>query len=144
MIRKVEAFARRGVALENDRWSWGGFRSDGTLVLQVWSDDFRKLETGTWAVQIGYPEGDDPSVTEHERLRPGSKERERHIAAIRSGAIQVIELLKGHAIDFTASPRETEGIDADRYGIGGHLVTFNGAAWIECVKWEAFKRWVPR
>src|SRR5690349_12024365 len=74
MLKKVEAFSRRGVALQNDRWSWGGQRSDGTLVLQVWSDDFERLDSGRWAVQIGYPEVNDGTVTDHERSRPGSRE----------------------------------------------------------------------
>ena len=109
LIKKVEAFARRGVTLENDRWSWGGSRSDGLLVLQVCADDFRKLPTGEWAVQIGYAAPGYASVTDHERSRPGSKERERHIESIRSRGVKGVELLKGHAVDPSASPRQTDG-----------------------------------
>ena len=141
LIKKVEAFERRGVKLENDRGSWGGSRDDGTLVLQVWADDFKKQASGKWIVQIGYPEWDDPAVSAHERSRPGSKERERHIAAIRSGSIRTIELLKGHAVDPSASPRETEGIDGDRIGIAGQLVMLDHTAWIECSGWSDFNRW---
>lgn len=142
MIKKVEAFSRRGVVLENDRWSWGGQRADGSLVLQVWADDFKKLETGRWVVQIGYPEIDDGIVTDHERSRPGSRERQRHIEAIRAGAIHRVELLKGHHVP-GKSPRETEGIDGDRYGLAGALTFLDRTAWIECATWEEFRRWNP-
>ena len=143
LIKKVEAFARRGVNLENDRWSWGGQRPDGALVLQVWASDFKKQQTGRWVVQIGYPEGNESTVSDHERSRPGSRERERHIELIRSGKVEQVELLKGHAVDDTASPRETEGIDADRFGLAGDIVMIDGAAWIECASWQDFRRWEP-
>ena len=142
MIKKVEAFSRRGVVLDNDRWSWGGQRPDGTLVLQVWEDDFKKLGTGQWAVQIGYPEVDDGIVTDHERSRPGSRERQRHIEAIRSGSVRTVELLKGHPVP-GSNPRETQGIDGDRYGQAGALITIDHTAWIECASWQDFRRWTP-
>jgi hypothetical protein len=142
-IKKLDAFDKRGVKLENDRWSWGGYRSDGSLVLQVWADDFRRLPDGTWIVQIGYPSADDASVSDHERSRPGSRERERHIQAIRAGNVPLIELLKGHATDPKASPRQTEGIDSDRFAVAGSIVEIDGAAWIQCLNWQDFRRWPP-
>lgn len=144
MLKKLDAFARRGVKLHNERWSWGGVRDDGTLVLQVWADDFKKDDSGLWVVQIGYPDGDDPSVTNYERSRPGSRERERQIEEIKAGSRTDVELLVGHAVDPKASPRQTEGIDAGRVGIGGRLVEIGGGAWIECVGWRPLDRWVPK
>jgi hypothetical protein len=98
MLKKLEAFARRGVKLYNESWSWGGVRGDGVLVLQVWEDQYHKDDSGRRYFQVGYGGPADPG-TEDERSKPGNIEREAHLDAIRSGVASGVELLVAHAVD---------------------------------------------
>jgi hypothetical protein len=36
-------FARKGAPLHNVRYSWGGVRADGTVILRVWQDETGRI-----------------------------------------------------------------------------------------------------
>lgn len=58
MSGKISAFARYGVKLRNDRWSWSGrTANDEKVVLQLWNDHF------DWdSDPISYSDFDDPRL----------------------------------------------------------------------------------
>jgi hypothetical protein len=37
-------FEKLGAPLANSRWSWGGVREDGSVVLRVWQNDARRMD----------------------------------------------------------------------------------------------------
>ncbi|WP_312301400.1 hypothetical protein [Stutzerimonas nitrititolerans] len=76
----TQFFAKIGAPLKNPRWSWGGVREDGTVILRVWQDRKIKHE-GAHYMQLShlqkYGEGQD---------NLGYMERLEHIKFIQSGA----------------------------------------------------------
>ena len=102
MSGKVAAFARFGVALHNERWSWSGKSSDGkTVVLQLWKD---RLNYKT--KPISYSDFKDPSLPEW-RDRPGNKERIENLKWAKEHCDGRFHVVIGVAKDVNAHPRET-------------------------------------
>lgn len=74
LVSRKKAFELRGVTLRNPRWSWGGVRTDGTVVFTIWANEMQVSGGNTryllWAPNRG---GDKPwSDT------PGGRERLEH------------------------------------------------------------------
>ena len=66
-----------GIQLSNTRWSWGGIRPDGSIVLFVWADEARKSPNGDWFFLAKRIRDGDPS--------PGVSERYEQLELIKSG-----------------------------------------------------------
>lgn len=73
-------FERAGAPLANIRWSWGGIRQDGAVVLRVWQSETRRID-GQLCIRL----------THHQDFAGkkddlGYQERLRHVEHIRAGA----------------------------------------------------------
>ncbi|WP_238347311.1 hypothetical protein [Pseudomonas taiwanensis] len=79
-MTQSEFFKRLGAPLANARWSWGGSRADGAVVLRVWQDRKRKHD-GRWYMMLTHH-----SKYAHDLDNLGYRERNAHVASIRSGA----------------------------------------------------------
>ncbi|MNB77590.1 hypothetical protein PS726_01829 [Pseudomonas fluorescens] len=119
----TQFFAKIGAPLKNPRWSWGGIREDGTVVLRVWQD--RKIKhDGAHYMQLShlqkYSEGQD---------NLGYMERLDHINRIKDGArcYLVICLAK----DPDSSPREIRSFNKNNLFLGGKLVEIDHDWFVE-------------
>jgi len=118
-------FARLGAPLRNVRYSWGGVRPDGTVILRVWQDETGKID-GKRCVQITNHEffqGKSPNL--------GYEERNRQIELIRSGAS--CWMIMCEQVQPPRVPREIYQFNGNELFVGGALVDHEGETWIEWV-----------
>jgi len=122
-VSLTQFFAKIGVPLKNSRWSWGGVREDGTIILRVWQD--RKIKhDGAHYMQLShlqkYGEGQD---------NLGYMERLEHIKLIQNGAkcYMVMCLAK----DPASSPREIQSFNKNNLFLGGKLCEIDSDWFIE-------------
>lgn len=111
LISRSAAFEARGVYLENPRTSWGGVRkSDGAVVLGLWSDAVKSREGGCgcllWAPNT---DGSQPWYDS-----PAGQERLKHCQLVLQGAaaeglLVFGDALEGHAPEEKA--RSVHGVD---------------------------------
>jgi hypothetical protein len=113
LISRGKAFEARGVFVQDPRTSWGGVRkSDGAVVLTLWSDDVVSRDGGCsyllWAPNVGgaRPWSDTPS----------GQERLKHCQLVMDGAagealLVVGERLQGHIPEDKA--RSVHGVDPE-------------------------------
>ena len=73
-------FEKIGAPLANSRWSWGGVRQDGSVVLRVWQDETRRIN-GQTHIQLTHHAA---FVGREDNL--GYQERLQQIARVRDGA----------------------------------------------------------
>lgn len=109
-----------GAAPKNYRWSWGGVRKDGSIVLLVWGDESRKnLDTS-----VSYMVKARDDLTSQ-----GAVERLEHLDAIRNGASVLLAI----AIDASEGNHESiKEIRTDYLFRGGELeADENGYVWIK-------------
>ncbi|PRA59730.1 MULTISPECIES: hypothetical protein [Pseudomonas] len=110
----TQFFKILGSPLKNPRWSWGGIRDDGAVILRVWQDRKVKRDT-THYMQLShlqkYGEGQD---------NLGYMERLSHIELIKGGAkcYMVMCLAKNS----NATPREILSFNKDDLFLGGELI----------------------
>ena len=122
-MRLTQFFKKLGSPLKNPRWSWGGVRDDGTVILRVWQDRKIKRDT-THYMQLShlekYGEGQD---------NLGYMERLSHIKLIEDGAkcYMVMCLAK----DSEGSPREILSFNKNNLFLGGRLEKIDSEWFIE-------------
>lgn len=117
MSGKVEAFARYGVKLKNDRWSWSGISPAGDVVLGLWQDEFDFRSTPP-----SYRANAETIALWHDR--PGNRERIEHLAHARKNTGGRFRVVVMRAKDITADPREVAEAFA-RENMNMELVEFD-------------------
>ena len=118
-------FEKLGAPLANVRWSWGGVRPDGAVVLRVWQDRTVKHNDALY-VQLTHLEkyGDDRGTD-----NLGYSERLKHVQLLRRGAKSYLVMCL--AKDPNTSPRAIKSFNRDDVFVGGRLTEINGDTWIE-------------
>lgn len=128
-----ELFDALGVALEDERWSWGGVReSDKRVFLYVWQDSVREID-GKHYAWVSEVEGADESL--------GARERLRHIALIGAGYRPYI--VKCRAED-RALPLPTKAINEMEILAGGALIQLDDGFWLELAGRVPARNLMPR
>lgn len=109
-----------GAAPKNYRWSWGGVRKDGSIVLLVWGDESRKNLDTSVSYMVKAPD---------DLTSQGAVERLEHLDAIRNGASVLLAI----AIDASEGNHESiKEIRTDYLFRGGELeADENGYVWIK-------------
>ena len=104
-----------GVELANTRWSWGGTRPDGSLVLIVWADEIQQNRAMVKC------HSDDAS--------PGNEERRRHLELLSDGALCYIAI----ALDDGSGRHQTIGKLRTDYLFNGINLTTDedGNQWLD-------------
>lgn len=124
-------FKALGAPLTNVRWSWGGIRRDGSVVLRVWRD---QMKDGR--VCILHPLG-----PEGQKHNPGYHERIRHIGLIKAGA--KCYLVMCTAKDVTAWSRTIASFETEFVYEAGRLLEVNGKYWVELGRALSAGSWRP-
>lgn len=122
-MTQSEFFKCLGAPLANSRWSWGGSREDGAVVLRVWQDRKRKHD-GRWYMMLTHH-----SKYQHALDNLGYRERNEHVARVRSGSACYMVMCR--AVDVTATPRKVLSFDQKDVFVGGALIDLEGDVWIE-------------
>ena len=123
MMSVSDLFKKLGAELRNNRWSWGGIRKDGTVVLRVWQDETMKRD-GKLSIRLTYNNWlkDDP-----ENL--GLKERSEHVDLILSGSSALLVMCR--ATDPEQEPRSIDSFNEREVFKGSILQEFDGDYWIQ-------------
>jgi putative restriction endonuclease len=126
----ADLFESLGAPLKNRRWSWGARRhKDGAIFLRAWKDELFTDSDGHECVQIAWESG---------AYGPGWKERQEHIASIRSGAQCLLVMCE--AVDESAVPRKVAAFDPRTVLVGGEIKLGLGVTLIRVVQvrsvWE--------
>ncbi|AXP04238.1 hypothetical protein DZG01_15065 [Pseudomonas fluorescens] len=123
-MTQAEMFKRLGAPLTNSRWSWGGVRTeDGAVFLRVWQD--RKKKHGDrWYMMVTHHR-----KYENDRDNLGYKERNDHVALIRSGAPCFMVMCC--AEDKSSSPRKIKSFNREEVFAGGDVIELDGDTWVE-------------
>jgi hypothetical protein len=116
-------FKRLGAPLANSRWSWGGVKEDGSVVLRVWQDEAKRTSEGTWMRITAHREfANNPNDL-------GYAERCRHVELIRAGAPCYLVICV--ACDTKATPRSIKSFDATGLRVGGAISEMGDETWIQ-------------
>lgn len=116
-------FERIGAPLANIRWSWGGVRKDGAVVLRVWQNETVRRDGGLW-VQLTHHE-----VFKNDQSNYGYVERNRHVDLIRNGAACYMVMCE--AEDLSKEPRVIKSFNNRELFKGDELAQLNGDVWIK-------------
>jgi hypothetical protein len=118
-MNQSDFFKALGAPLANTRWSWGGIRADGSLVLRVWQDEVKGLKVCVLR----------PLVEEEIAHNPGYKERLEHLEMIEDGASSYMVMCR--AVDTKVRPRTIKDFDQQDVFVGGALTRVDGEFWLE-------------
>ena len=118
----AEFFRRLCAPLVNKRWSWGGVRQDGAVLLRVWQDETIVFE-GKRLARLT----DRRSYLESGHL--GFEGRLRHVEAMRSGAVAYAVVVR--ADDPKAVPKSIAFFDRRRLFKLGPVQIIDGYKWTE-------------
>ena len=115
-------FSKLGAPLKNQRWSWGGIRKEGSIVLRVWQDRKEKIDGKLFMI-----------IANHERYKdnqsnPGYKERIEHINKIKTGAKCYMVMCLAKSPD--AFPREIKSYNKEDIFVGGELLNKENKTYI--------------
>lgn len=77
LVSRSKAFELRGVPLRNPRWSWGGIRNDGSIVLTIWAKDIEVEGNRRRYLLYGQSSSGDRLLAS----TPGGRERLAHCEA---------------------------------------------------------------
>lgn len=114
-------FEKIGASLANSRWSWGGVRQDGAVVLRVWEGEGRRIN-GKWHIQLT----NHTAFVGHEG-NLGYQERLQHIAQIRTGAKCFMVMCEQR--DKLEVPRVIKKFNDRELFHAGELVEQDGDLW---------------
>lgn len=115
-------FKRIGAPLTNSRWSWGGVKPDGSVVLRVWQDEAKRTPEGIWIRVTAHQEfADKPNDL-------GYVERCHQVELIRAGA--PCHLVMCVARDVRATPRAIGSFDTTGLRVGLEIRDMDGEVWI--------------
>lgn len=118
-MQKTTFFKMLKAELKNDRWAWGGVRTDGSVVLLVWADEDRRNADGTTSYMVKAPD---------DLTSAGAMDRLAHLDMIQNGAPALLAI----ALDASAGNHESiKDIRTDYLFRGGELETDpDGTQWI--------------
>lgn len=109
----ADHFRLLGAPLSNDRWSWGGIRDDGSVILRAWAEEMDDLEDGK-GFYVGYP---DSWPIADQVNRPGNIERVHHLEMIANGARCFVVMIHGLKRDPNRANDHAEIKSFDRQSI---------------------------
>jgi hypothetical protein len=115
-------FEQLGAPLANIRWSWGGIRPDGTVVLRVWQNETKRIDSRTH-IQLTHRK---TFVGRENNL--GYQERLAQVERVRSG-------VKCHMImcipkDTKTEPREIKRFIECEIFVAGDVIEHDGDYWV--------------
>lgn len=114
-------FENLGAPLANSRWSWGGMREDGSVVLRVWQNETKRIG-GKTHIQLTHR-----AVFVGREDNLGYQERIRHVEQIQAGAscyMVMCEPKSPHTV-----PREIKGFNEREVFVAGDVVEHEGDLW---------------
>lgn len=114
-------FEKLGAPLANSRWSWGGVRQDGAVVLRVWQNETRRID-GQTHIQLTHHAA---FVGREDNL--GYQERLQQIAQIRDGAKCYMVMCEPR--DTQEVPRVIKAFNERELFCAGELVAQHGDFW---------------
>ncbi|MBK7731169.1 MAG: hypothetical protein IPJ33_22400 [Gammaproteobacteria bacterium] len=131
----TEFLTKLDARLRNTRWSWGGVRGDGAVVLRVWQDRVRVID-GVRCVMVSH------TAKHADTDSPGYAERLTHLDLVRAGATCYLVMCR--AKDPARQPREIAGFNRERVFVGGKVVEFEGNEYIEIADSIPAKNLLPK
>jgi hypothetical protein len=116
-------FEKIGAPLANIRWSWGGIRPDGAVVLRVWQNETKRRDGRLWAQLTHHQEflGNERDL--------GYQERNRHADLILAGS--ACYLVMCEARDLQEVPRVIKSFNDRELFVAGGAVVYEGNTWVE-------------
>lgn len=93
----TEFFGRIGAPLANPRWSWGGVRPDGTVVLRAWQDEVIRIEGKSYVRLTNH------GFFEESQDNLGYRERNHHVDLVSNGAQCLLVMCR--AVDSKSHPQ---------------------------------------
>lgn len=121
-----EMFEKVGAPLLNSRWSWGGTRQDGTIVLRVWQNEARWVN-GRAYIQITHNEA---FVGKESDL--GYQERLFHLEKIMNGAHCFMVMCEPK--NPTEVPRQIKAFNERELFRAGSLVRIENDYWAPIIE----------
>jgi hypothetical protein len=115
-------FKKLGAELRNNRWSWGGVRKDGSIVLRVWQDETIKRD-GYLLARLTY---NDKFKDNPDNL--GFRERNEHVGLIESGKTAILVMCK--AEDPEQEPRNIAAFNRREVFTGSSIEKLDDDYWI--------------
>lgn len=114
-------FEKLGAPLANSRWSWGGMRGDGSVVLRVWQNETRRID-GKFYVQLTHHE-----VFAGREDNLGYQERNRHVKQTQAGARCYMVMCE--AEEPKTDPRKIKRFEKNSVLVAGELIEHEGDLW---------------
>ena len=114
-------FEKLGAPLANSRWSWGGVRQDGTVVLRVWQNETRRIN-GQTHIRLTHHVA---FVGREDNL--GYQERLQQLAQIRDGAKCYMVMCEPR--NTQEVPRVIKAFNEREVFRAGELVEHEGDLW---------------
>jgi hypothetical protein len=114
-------FEQLGAPLANPRWSWGGVRQDGSVMLRVWQNETKRIDGRTHVQLTHYAE----FVGREDNY--GYQERLRHVNQIQTGVRCYMVMCE--AKEPKAVPRKIKDFDKDVL-VAGALIEHEGDLWV--------------
>ncbi len=120
-----------GAPLRNIRWSWGGVRSDGAVILRIWQNEIDPRGGRRWA-----------QLTHHQAFlgrekNLGYRERNRHVDLVKAGASCYLIICE--ARDVTKVPRVIKSFNGCELFVTGDHAEYQGNTWIEITGCESIQ-----
>lgn len=118
----TDMFKQMGAPLANSRWSWGGVRQDGAVILRVWQDEVKRRDGVNWA-----------QLTHHQEFAGrefdlGYQERNHHVSLVRDGAACFLVMCE--AKDPGRVPREIKRFNERELFSTGVIAEYGDNTWI--------------
>ena len=114
-------FEKLGAPLANSRWSWGGMREDGSVVLRVWQTETRRID-GKLHIQLTHHE-----VFAGREDNLGYQERNRHAEQILAGARCYMVMCEPKS---RRPSREIKDFNEREVFVAGELIEHDGDLWV--------------
>jgi hypothetical protein len=118
----TDIFRQLGAPLANSRWSWGGVRPDGVVILRVWQDEVKRRDGVNWA-QLTHRQ--EFAAKENDL---GYQERNRHVALVLAGAACFLVMCE--AKDPGRVPREIRRFNERELFSTGAVAEYADNTWI--------------
>jgi hypothetical protein len=122
MMSISELFQHVGAPLANSRWSWGGVRQDGSVVLRVWQNETKRINGKTY-IQLTHRDvflGNEGNLGHQERLH--------HVDRIRSGV--ACHMVMCEPKDTKQVPRKIKTFNERELFLAGDPIDLNGDMWV--------------
>ena len=123
-----ELFQQVGAPLANIRWSWGGVRQDGAVVLRVWQNETRRID-GQTHIRLTHHQA---FVGNEDDL--GYRERLRHMSQIQAGAACYLVMCEPRSTNEV--PRSIKAFNERALFHAGELIEQDGDFWVSLASRE--------